>query len=291
MDNVPVPGCNFMRCSSSGEREAGIITKTTAKYTTRSSAPNFESHTEIKCHVGTRFGESGDNDFIKSENLVSNPSISSVGRADGDVCDNSSDSSRSSHCSMSMATLLPSLEDSVAEDLNSDAAYFALRQRIVAAESCCFCARVLEAIQPRLEPLLPPGQRQSLLGFVSVYAQIARQLQQLIYSSMASRVVHAQALSTIIQEHPWDVKVVNGDCHDWVVDQVFFVNTCRFPCLCSLHSPDMTTQIQHCKNIDDFLLGAGVEGWLSDEARARVWVALAQGCYDGIMDGFSRARR
>ena len=88
--------------------------------------------------------------------------------------------------------------------------YHGLNARIVAAESCCFAAKILLELKPKFLQLLPERSTPFCEEYVSNFQIVASQLRSFVYRSMAPAILHAPQVLAQIEAGAWDSKKTRG---------------------------------------------------------------------------------
>ena len=88
--------------------------------------------------------------------------------------------------------------------------FFGLNARVVAAESCCFAAKILLELKPKFLQLLPERSTLFCEEYVSNFQIVASQLRSFVYRSMAPAILHAPQVLAQIEAGGWDSKKPRG---------------------------------------------------------------------------------
>lgn len=146
--------------------------------------------------------------------------------------------------------------------------YFGMRERIVAAESCWFAAKILDEVKFKILLLLPDRSVNICEGYISQFQIVSDQLRSYIYKSMCPQLIKHGNVMALIESSGWEHKKIRERHHEWV---------------------DLI--ISNCQCAWNYLLEERDSTEVFDWVRERVWMELCQAAFDVVLDGFSRVRK
>jgi hypothetical protein len=114
---------------------------------------------------------------------------------------------------------LSSLLQAPAIDFSDGNYFYALTERVMAAESCWFAVNILNEIQSMVVKLLPETDQSSCNAYISEYQLVANQLRGLVYKSMCPQMIkQQQILQQLVESTSWDSrkKIDENEHHEWV---------------------------------------------------------------------------
>ena len=153
-------------------------------------------------------------------------------------------------------------------DFGDGQSYYALTERVMAAESCWFAVNILNEIKSIVVKLLPGEEgRLSCSNYISQYQLVANQVRALIYKSMCPQLIKQQQILQQLVENSWDSrKKVGNDHHEWV-DALISICSEVWKYICE-------------QKEDIFLM-----------VREQIWLEIYQAAFDTTLDGFCKIRK
>eukprot|EP01035_Chromulina_nebulosa_P018957 gene18957-24767_t len=146
---------------------------------------------------------------------------------------------------------------------------YGLNQRIVAAESCWFAARIMNEIKSKICLFLPAESRGICEAYVSNYQLVSSQLRSLIYKSVCPQLLKSTWLNTQITEFGgWDSKKLKDTHHDFI---------------------DKT--VKNCKDVWEYISKEDYFAEASTFVREQFWMELCSAAFETILDSFSKIRK
>jgi hypothetical protein len=153
-------------------------------------------------------------------------------------------------------------------DFDDGQSYYALTERVMAAESCWFAVNILNEVKPLVVKLLPGEESQlNCSNYISQYQLVANQLRGLVYKSMCPQLIKQQQILQQLVENSWDSrKKVENEHHEWVDS---LISTCG----------EVWKYISEQKE-DVFQM-----------VQEQIWLEIYQAAFDTALDGFCKIRK
>jgi len=164
---------------------------------------------------------------------------------------------------------LSSLLQAPAIDFSDGNYYYALTERVMAAESCWFAVNILNEIQPMIVKLLPETDQSSCNAYISEYQLVSNQLRGLVYKSMCPQMIkQQQILQQLVDSTSWDSrkKIDENEHHEWV-----------------------DVLVTACEEVWTFMSEQKEE--IFAMIREQVWLEICQAAFDTSLDGFCKLRK
>jgi len=155
----------------------------------------------------------------------------------------------------------------VVEEADSPS-FFAITERIVAAESCWFLSQVLSESKVIISKLLPEKETNKCDSYISNYVLISGQLRGFLYKAMCPQLHFATQVIGSIVECSWEAKKVREVHHPWV-DRLININ----------------------KQVWNYLQLNDQFGESTTIVREQVWLEICQSAFDITIEGFSKVRK
>eukprot|EP01038_Epipyxis_sp_PR26KG_P013483 gene13483-18091_t len=146
---------------------------------------------------------------------------------------------------------------------------YALKERVVASESCWFIAMILQDMKSKLIKLLPERYRSICDGYITMFQEVAGQLRALIYKTLCPQVIkQTQILNYIVESCAWDSKKLRESDHEWVGR---LIDNCKEAWI-------------YMNNTEEFADASSI-------VREQVWLEICQAAFDTVIDGYSRIKK
>ena len=166
---------------------------------------------------------------------------------------------------LQVTTLLQSIQEVQGDPSN----FYSIHERIVAAESCWFAAKLLNETKAKFTKLLPESYVVVCNTYIAQYHSIASQLQGMIYRTMSPQLITQSTLVPLIIDSPgWDSKKPREQPHDWVDLLVF-----------------------NCRHVWEYLLSQQDSAETSELVREQLWIELCQSAFDTVIEAYSKLRK
>ena len=184
--------------------------------------------------------------------------------ADG-VKDDTLAINKSVSATLQIAAVLQSVPEVVGDPSN----FYSIHERIVAAESCWFAAKLLNETKSKFVKLLPESYVVVCNTYIAQYQSISSQLQGMIYRTMCPQLITQSTLvPLIIDSQGWDSKKQREQPHDWVDLLVF-----------------------NCRHVWEYLLNQQDSAETSELVREQLWIELCQSAFDTVIEAYSKLRK
>lgn len=165
--------------------------------------------------------------------------------------------------------VLKNLQPPHAVQFPEPSSFNALNERVVAAESCWFAAKILGEIKPKVLSLLPEAHKQTSENHISDFQQISGQLRSLVYRAMCPDLVKQnEIVSIMLEQSGWDQKKMREEPHEWV-----------------------DTLIDNCIDVWEYMEAGDEFAEASTLVREQVWLEICQAAFDAVLEGLSRVRK
>lgn len=235
------------------------------RFTTKGKKMSIPASTQSKDFEALQiFLDRAMNEMVQTGQMIRDESLKS-----NSIDANNGNSSQSTMALIPETVKLSSLLQAPAIDLGDEQSFFALTERVTAAESCWFAINILNEIHSMVVKVLPEVEQLNCNNYISQYQVVANQLRGLIYKSMCPEMIkQQQILQQLVENTSWDSrrKIDENEHHEWV-------DTLTTAC------NEVWTYLSEQK---DEVFGM---------IREQVWLEICQAAFDTALDGFCKIRK